>query len=361
MVRARPAKRPDPDFSIVLTSDLRSHASSRSTTMRAGQQRFLPGHRGQRREHHDYHGGHGGHADQERAGESGDSGQSRRRPRCEKDLAAEQSLRGDVLKSADEIGNLEQETAARGVQRDVLATMVSAVEHKIQQRRQKLDGAKQADFDLARNLSEVAVPTGAIVQPAGAGGKRAGRAGRRRKLSHADQPGGGRPRGPSADRQRPRGVRAASSRSWSSSKSQAKRQIYKLARPAGVDRNGRAGGRFPAPLHAGAPRRLARDGEGPAAAAATPGCKNGRSFPTSDDLGEPVRLALEQGSDFRQALAKILPGRTTITIWVYPDGFDAFRQIRKELYRLGYAIAARPLPPGTPISGSPEGSKSAAQ
>ncbi len=74
-----------------------------------------------------------------------------------------------------------------------------------------------------------------------------------------------------------------------------------------------------------------------------------------------MRLALEQGSDFRRSLAKILPGRTTITIWVYPDGFDAFRQIRKELYRLGYTIAARPLPPGASISGSPEGSKSAAQ
>ena len=57
-------------------------------------------------------------------------------------------------------------------------------------------------------------------------------------------------------------------------------------------------------------------------------------------------MALEQGSDFRQGLAKILPGRTTITIWVYPDGFEAFRQIRKELYRLNYVIAARPLPPG---------------
>ena len=83
--------------------------------------------------------------------------------------------------------------------------------------------------------------------------------------------------------------------------------------------------------------------------------------PSSDELGEPVRLALQQGSDFRQGLAKLLPGRTTITIWVYPDGFEAFRQIRKELYRLGYTIAARPLPPGSSISGSPDGSKSAAQ
>jgi hypothetical protein len=46
---------------------------------------------------------------------------------------------------------------------------------------------------------------------------------------------------------------------------------------------------------------------------------------------------------------------------VYPDGFDAFRQIRQDLYRRGYVIAARPLPPGSPISGSPDGTKSAAQ
>jgi hypothetical protein len=84
-------------------------------------------------------------------------------------------------------------------------------------------------------------------------------------------------------------------------------------------------------------------------------------IPASNELGEPVRLALQEGSDFREALARILPGRTTITVWVYPDGFDAFRQIRKELYRRGYTLAARPLPLGAPISGSPEGSKSAAQ
>jgi hypothetical protein len=83
--------------------------------------------------------------------------------------------------------------------------------------------------------------------------------------------------------------------------------------------------------------------------------------PTSNDLGEPVQLALQQGSEFREKLAKILPGRTTLTIWVYPDGFDAFRQIRKELYRQGYTIAARPLPAGQAIAGSPAGSKSAAQ
>ena len=74
-----------------------------------------------------------------------------------------------------------------------------------------------------------------------------------------------------------------------------------------------------------------------------------------------MRLALQEGSDFREHLKQMSPGRTTITIWVYPDGFDAFRQIRKELYDMGYAIAARPLPFGQLISGAPDGSKSAAQ
>ncbi len=72
----------------------------------------------------------------------------------EKDLAAEQSLRGDVWKMAEEIRGVQREAAVRGTERDLLATTVSAVEHQIQERRQRLDGVKQADFDLARNLAE---------------------------------------------------------------------------------------------------------------------------------------------------------------------------------------------------------------
>jgi hypothetical protein len=81
----------------------------------------------------------------------------------------------------------------------------------------------------------------------------------------------------------------------------------------------------------------------------------------ANQVGETAAEALAEGSEFRQSLRKLRPGYHTITMWLYPDSFDAFRQIRKELYRLGYMVAARPLPPGTPISGSPDGSKSAAQ
>ena len=72
----------------------------------------------------------------------------------EKELAGEQALRGDVLRVESESRAVATEGVKRGLQRDALATTVAAVEHDLQQRRQQLDGAKQADFDLARGLSE---------------------------------------------------------------------------------------------------------------------------------------------------------------------------------------------------------------
>jgi len=83
--------------------------------------------------------------------------------------------------------------------------------------------------------------------------------------------------------------------------------------------------------------------------------------PVTSDLGEPVDAALTENSAFRRALARHDPAHTTITVWVYPDSFESFRRIRKELHRLGYACAARPLPDGVLISGSIEGTKSAAE
>ena len=75
-------------------------------------------------------------------------------PELEKDLAAEQSLRGDIVKMTADIRGLQHEVAVRGTQRDILATLASAAEHEIHQRRQKLDGIQRANFDLARGLSE---------------------------------------------------------------------------------------------------------------------------------------------------------------------------------------------------------------
>lgn len=84
-------------------------------------------------------------------------------------------------------------------------------------------------------------------------------------------------------------------------------------------------------------------------------------IPTQNQLGETVEQALAEGSQLRKALRGFDPRIASVTIWTYPDSFPEFRQLKKELYRLGYATAGRPLPEGHPIGGSPSGSKSAAQ
>ncbi len=83
--------------------------------------------------------------------------------------------------------------------------------------------------------------------------------------------------------------------------------------------------------------------------------------PVADNLGETIDEAFRPGSQFRQALADRRAKDATVTLWTYPDSFDDFRRVKKELYRLGFPVAARPLPEGVPISGSSHGSKSTAE
>jgi hypothetical protein len=278
----------------------------------------------------------------------------------EKDLAAEQSLKTDVWKLAEEVRNLEQQSAAQRGQRELLATVAAAVEQEIQQHRAKLDQGKQVDFDVARGLSEARFQLDQLV--------------RRRQqvertpvqpivvesyptpISHAVD-------GPEAHMLISHGrvVFVPIEALVEQVKSQLRRQASQVGNDDELtDTIGPVGGfrlRYTLERRDITTQTMKETVHGGSYVQV----KKFELIPVADDLGEPVRLALQEGSDFRQALGKLLPGRVTITIWVYPDGFDAFRQIRKELYRLNYAIAARPLPAGQPISGSPEGSKSAAQ
>jgi hypothetical protein len=278
----------------------------------------------------------------------------------EKDVAAEKLLRADVFKLVEQTRQIQQEAAQRGLQRDVMATMVTAVEQTIQDRRKKLDSAKQGDFDLARGLSEAKFQLDQL---------------HRQRQQAADTPAA-----PVVVESYPtpisRAVDGPEAHLLISNgrvlfvplealleefQSQAKRQAHKLLdQPELTDTVGPVEGfrlRYTLERHDVSPEELRSTGHG----GSYVGLQRWTLTPVTNELGEPVRLALQPGSDFQQKLAKILPGRTTITIWVYPDGFDAFREIRKELYRQGYSIAARPLPMGEPIAGSPSGSKSAAQ
>lgn len=83
--------------------------------------------------------------------------------------------------------------------------------------------------------------------------------------------------------------------------------------------------------------------------------------PLRSDVGEEVATALQTGSQFWQRLALYRPSDRTITLWVYPDSFEAYRRIREALIARGYQVAARPCGPDQPISASPRGSRSSAQ
>ncbi|MCA9267910.1 MAG: hypothetical protein KDA41_05540 [Planctomycetales bacterium] len=83
--------------------------------------------------------------------------------------------------------------------------------------------------------------------------------------------------------------------------------------------------------------------------------------PSDAVLGEPLDVALAQGSEFQKRLLRLDPNNTTITVWTYPDSFADFRRLKDVLFASGFLTAGRPLPDGHPIGGSPHGSHSAVQ
>ncbi len=82
--------------------------------------------------------------------------------------------------------------------------------------------------------------------------------------------------------------------------------------------------------------------------------------PEPDLKGETAQVALSQGSLFYESLLGADP-ETTLTFWVYPDSFPIYRKLQAFAHDQGFAVAARPLPAGIPISGSPSGTKSSSQ
>ena len=81
---------------------------------------------------------------------------------------------------------------------------------------------------------------------------------------------------------------------------------------------------------------------------------------TSEVEAETAEEALRVGSRFVEVL-KAAPPETTLTMWVYPDSFGLFRELQTVVHANGFNVAARPLPDGIPIAGSPDGSRSAGQ
>lgn len=269
---------------------------------------------------------------------------ARAETKLKKQLAAEQSLRQDVLKVADQIQDLQQETNAQGRRRAALATMVSALKHQIRSHTEQMDAETQEDFDRRRSLSEA--------------------------KSRRDQLGRARARA-EAVRAEPIVVQSyPTPLSKTVDQHEVHFQLRKgrvafvpwkqLLERALVDARLKASKLFD-------PGEI--KGEvGPEGGFRihykynmTRNSQFVELIPVSRQLGESIEDALAEGSRFRRTLANYDPDRSTVTIWTYPDSFAEFRRLKKEAFRLGFATAARPLPSSLHIRGSHHGSKSAAQ
>lgn len=89
--------------------------------------------------------------------------------------------------------------------------------------------------------------------------------------------------------------------------------------------------------------------------------KSWELIPTSSRLGQPLAEAMQPDSDFNRLMKSLDPADATVTVWIYPDSFSEFRELKKHLFARGFATAGRPLPEGVSIGGSPNGTRSNAQ
>ena len=77
-------------------------------------------------------------------------------------------------------------------------------------------------------------------------------------------------------------------------------------------------------------------------------------------IEETAEQALADGSNYLRTVESAGP-IAMLTLWVYPDSFEAHRVLQEHAQARGWNVASRPLPEGVPIAGSPKGTKSLAQ
>jgi hypothetical protein len=278
----------------------------------------------------------------------------------QKEQAAEQSVKGDVFRAAEEIRTLQGVLEARFAERGQLAIAVSAIEQKIQERRRELGAAAQQDFDLSRSTRDAQAELDAIQR------QRATVANTEPEVVELkNYP---TPLGKTVDADEAhfqlRGGRIVCvpvEDLVKKLKADAQQKVYKLRDQTEMTETiGPIDGfrmRYTLERVDTPAEEIMRTGRGGSMVRMA----RWQLLPVANDLGESIDEAKQPGSQFQQTLGRLRPGRTTVTLWVYPDSFATFRATRDELYRLGFAVAGRPLPEDVLIGGSPDGSKSSAE
>lgn len=270
------------------------------------------------------------------------------------------SMRGNLIDTSRQIEAVQIVRAFQASERNQLATAVAFAEHEIENRRNALDADDRSEFDMRRAVAEAQAELADL----------------NRKLARPTPPENGpvvvvenypTPLSETVDGNefhfQLRGGRIAyiplDSLIGRFTKD-AKQKLYQMRDQMELsDTVGPEGGfrlRYTLQRYDLTPAEAMAAGHGGSRVR----LKRWTLIPVSNTVGDPVEAALAEGSEFHRRLKEI-PSDAVLTVWTYPDSFKEYRQLIKAIYHQGYACAVRPLPNGAPISGSPEGTKSAAQ
>jgi hypothetical protein len=278
----------------------------------------------------------------------------------EKEKIREVGLHKEVLGIETEVNRLHREAAMQSARRDLMSVSVAAAQREIEERRRNLGGAERESFDLTRNVAEARQQLDQLTQ----------------RRARAEQSEGA----PTVVESYPTPISRVvdnneihflisggritfvpMNRLVEQFQEDARRKVYKLMESPEVTETIGPEGGFRLRYTLERYNTTSEETHGTGRAGTYVRLRRWVLLPVGDLPGETAAEALREGSQFQGVLSALLPGRHTITLWTYPDSFETFRQIRRDLYLRGFSAAARPLPQGVPISGSPEGSKSAAQ
>ncbi|REJ65072.1 MAG: hypothetical protein DWQ31_19460 [Planctomycetota bacterium] len=270
------------------------------------------------------------------------------------------SLEGDVIELDRAAGQLERELEARRRERDYMLTLAAAAEELMRREREQLAGADQIAYDLRNQL-----------------------AARQAQLARANET--------LANVKPPQNVVQLESLPTPLSKTVYGEELhfrllggriaylpvdelFEEVRGEGGARVWKLDGELSevtetaGPLHGFRMRYTMERTEIPVAQRVKTGrtgfivrLREFEMIPVGSQLGEPLEAALRPGGQFAYRIGQLDPQRTTITLWVYPDSFGTFRELKKELFRRGFATAGRPLPAGVLVGGSPQGTRSQAE
>ncbi|MFT5300974.1 MAG: hypothetical protein ACI87E_000520 [Mariniblastus sp.] len=89
--------------------------------------------------------------------------------------------------------------------------------------------------------------------------------------------------------------------------------------------------------------------------------KHFKLLPTSVSAGESISDAISSDSEFNAVLGRYQPMETTVSVWVYPDGFEDHNRLKNWLHENSFQMASWPLEYGKQISGGPNGFRTSAQ